>query len=176
MNLRHAIVGAALLVGVGALSPVLAAQGGLFNTLPTVPSSAGLTGNELVPADTQLPNGANPQTEYIGATQMRALNYSQQVPVTAFAIVTPQNLGLLQLNPAGTLATGAITFPPNAVDGQQFCIFDTQTQTAVTLSAATGQTIGSTAVTAFVANTRYCWTYGGTTTNATTANAWFRSQ
>lgn len=176
MNLRHAIVGAALLVGVGAIYPALAASGGLWNTLPTVPNSAGLTGTELVPADTQLPNGANPQTEYIGATQLRAVQYSQQTPVTAFAIVVPQGVGLLQLTPAGTLATGTITFPPNAVDGQQFCIFDTQTQTAVTLSPATGQTINGTALTALTANTRYCYVYAGSTTNAGTANAWYRAQ
>lgn len=174
MKLRHAFAAAGF-AALLAASAFAATTGGLWSTLPTVPSSAALTGNELSPADTELPSGVNPQTELLSTTQYRAINYSQQTPLTGFAIVMAQNVGLLQLTPAGTLATGTITFPPNAVDGQQFCIFDTQTQTAVTLTPATGQTINGTAITALVANTRYCYVYAGSTANAGTANAWYRA-
>lgn len=174
MKLRHAFAAAGFAALLAAYA-FAATTGGLWSTLPTVPSSAALTGNELSPADTELPSGVNPQTELLSTTQYRAINYSQQTPLTGFAIVMAQNVGLLQLTPAGTLATGTITFPPNAVDGQQFCIFDTQTQTAVTLTPATGQTINGTAITALVANTRYCYVYAGSTANAGTANAWYRA-
>lgn len=90
-------------------------------------------------------------------------SYSYQVPLTAFAITVPNLTGLLYLNPAGTLATGALTMMANASDGQIFCLEDTQVQTALTISANTGQTmltsIGLGALTALAANTRYCWFY-----------------
>lgn len=175
MKLLHALGAAGLAALLSGSLAFAATTGGLWSTLPTVPSANGLTGNELSPADTELSNGVQPQTELMSTTQLRALNYLQQTPVTAFAIVVPANVGMLQLTPAGTLATGTITFPPGAVDGQQFCIFDTQTQTAVTLSPATGQTINGTALTALVANTRYCYMFAGSTLNAGTANAWYRT-
>jgi len=87
--------------------------------------------------------------------------YSYQVPLTGFSITVPAHTSLLYLNPAGTLATGTITMEAAPSDGQRVCFEDTQTQTAVTISANTGQTmltsIGLGAVTAFVANTRYCY-------------------
>jgi hypothetical protein len=174
MKLVHAFIGAAMLVGAGALSAYAAGQGGLWNTLPQ--AAGALTGNELIPADTQLPGGAQPQTEYISVIQLRGLTYSQQVPLTGFNIVVPAGTNFLQLNPAGTLATGTIVFPPGTADGQQFCIYDTQTQTAVTLTPATGNTIAATIPTALTAATRLCWAFAASTANATTANQWIRTQ
>lgn len=176
MNLRHAFIGAALLVGVGAVSAAYAANSGIWSTLPNAPSAYPLTGNELSPADTELPGGANPQTEVISTQQYRAVAYSQQTPLTGFSITVPNGVSNLLLTPAGTLATGTITLPSAPVDGQMVCIFDTQTQTAVTIAANTGQTINGTALTALTANTRYCYVFAGTTTNAGTANAWYRAQ
>lgn len=86
--------------------------------------------------------------------------YSYQIPLTAFAITVPAHVDFLYLNPAGTLATGALTMEPTPSDGQRFCLQDTQTQTAITVSANTGQSLGGIAApTALVANTRYCWFY-----------------
>lgn len=174
MKLRHAFIGAALLVGVASAS--FAAQGGLWNTLPTAPNANGLSGNELAPADTQLPNGVNPQTEYISATQMRAVGYYQTVPVTAFSITVPNGVQRVILTPAGTLATGTITLPASPVDGQEVCIWDTATQTALTLSANTGQTIAGSAITALTAATRYCYQFEGNTSTGGIANQWIRTQ
>lgn len=178
MKLRYALAAAGLAALLAGSLAFAATTGGLFSTLPTVPVTQGLSGNELVPADTELSQGVNPQSEIVSTTQLRATQYSQQVPLTGFTISAPAGLGMLQLNPAGTLATGTINFPATPiVDGQQFCIFDTQTQTAVTLApTGTGVTIAGTAVTALTANTRYCWTFAGTTANATTALSWFRTQ
>ena len=92
--------------------------------------------------------------------------YSYQVPLTAFAITVPSYVSELYLNPAGTLATGTLTMMATPSDGQRFCLEDSQTQTAITISANTGQTLtagtyGLATPTALVANTRYCWRYFG---------------
>jgi len=92
--------------------------------------------------------------------------YSYQVPLTAFSITVPVYVAELYLNPAGTLATGTLTLMAAPSDGQRFCLEDSQTQTAITISANTGQTLTSgtyclATPTALVANTRYCWRYFG---------------
>lgn len=90
--------------------------------------------------------------------------YSYQVPLTAFAITVPHFVSLLYINPAGTLATGAITMMASPADGQKFCMISSQTQTAITFAGNTGQTIstiGLGAVTALTANTSVCWFFNG---------------
>lgn len=72
-----------------------------------------------------------------------------EVPLTGFSITLDQNSTLV-INPAGTLATGTVTLPTNPVDGQIFEIISTQTQTALTVTAGTGDTIAN-APTALVA-------------------------
>ena len=173
MKIGRILVGASVAALIAA-SAFAATTGGMFSTYPTVTPAYGLTGNELFPADTELANGAQPQTEVVSPAQIRASAYSQQTPVTAFSITVGAGVSRLMLTPAGTLATGTITLPAAPVDGQEVCIFDTQTQTALTLSANTGQTI-SNAVTALTANTRVCYVYAGTTANAGTAANWYRS-
>lgn len=101
--------------------------------------------------------------------------YSYQVPVTAFTITPANFISLLYLNPAGTLATGTLTLQANPSDRQKFCLQDTQTQTAITIAASTGQTLsagtfGLATPTALVANTRYCWLYLGA------LSTWTRTQ
>lgn len=118
--------------------------------------------NDLVQV---IPNGqSSAGNVYAPAGGVAAVEqYSYQAPLTGFAITVPNYASLLYLNPAGTLATGTLTMQALPSDGQKFCVEDTQTQTAVTISANTGQTmltsIGLGAVTAFVANTRYCFFY-----------------
>jgi hypothetical protein len=97
------------------------------------------------------------------------------VPLTGFNI-TPQT-DTLVINPAGTLATGTVNFPTGASDGQTLTIMSTQTQTALTLVAATGDTIAGTAVTALTANTPVKWKYslnGAIGTAGTNKKTWFR--
>lgn len=81
------------------------------------------------------------------------------VPLTAFSLTFNNGTTYYVINPAGTLATGTFTFDANASGGQKACVESTQTQTAVTIAAGTGQTIGGTPVTAMVAYTTYCWIY-----------------
>lgn len=124
----------------GALVPVAGAAGGV----QSYPAPVGLVGS-------------------IGNEQV-------VVPLTAFTITPNNNTTLLFLNPAGTLATGTITFPASPSDGETFCWLSTQTQTAVTMTANTGQSVVGTGVTAGVAGTQYCWTYLAPTLT------WYRKQ
>jgi hypothetical protein len=127
-----------------------------------VPQVQSLNQNDLVHV---IPHGA-PSTGNVyaptGAVGGQEL-YSYQVPLTGFAITVPAHTSLLYFNPAGTLATGALTMEANPSDGQRLCLEDTQTQTAMTVAANTGQSmltsIGLGAVTALTANTPVCWYY-----------------
>lgn len=70
-----------------------------------------------------------------------AQGYSLQAPATGFTITIADNISDLILNPAGTLATGTITMPATPIDGQKIRISSSQTQTALTLSPNSGQSI-----------------------------------
>jgi hypothetical protein len=130
-----------------------------FNpTIPT-PKVVSIGQNDLVNI---IPNGSpSAQSIFGNAGWVGGLEqYSLQVPLTAFTITIPAHTSLMMINPAGTLATGTFTMEANPSDGQRACLVSTQTQTAITISAPTGQTIGGLAVPAgMTANTRICFTY-----------------
>ena len=75
--------------------------------------------------------------------------HSLQTPLTGFNITVNSQSTSLMLTPAGTLASGTVTFPLSPIDGQQLTINTTQTVTALTL-AGNGKTI-SNAVTTLAA-------------------------
>lgn len=114
-----------------------------------------------------------------GKSDIIAEAFDFAVPLTAF-VITMQT-GKLVLNPAGTLATGTVNLPLNPPDGAVAEISSTQTQTALTVAANTGDLIAGAAVTALVAVTRVAWRYSlngtqnstGVTVNART---WVRVQ
>ncbi len=64
-----------------------------------------------------------------------------QVPQTGFSITIADGTSMLILDPAGTLATGTITMPPNPVEGATIRIKSTQTVTSLTLSGNSGQSL-----------------------------------
>ncbi len=112
------------------------------------------------------PVGA-PHDFYAGANVLAGFNITMQSAA-------------LTLNPAGTLATGTVTLPLNPPDGCLAEISSTQTQTALTLNANTGDSIVG-AVSALVANTRVAYRYslnGSQAGNAAAINArtWVRVQ
>ena len=72
------------------------------------------------------------------------------------------------ITPSGTLATGVLTAEANPGDGQRECFFSTQTQTAITWTANTGQTMDTTKPAAGVANVRQCMLYSAA------AATWYR--
>ena len=98
------------------------------------------------------------------------------VPLTGFSI-SPISSNVV-LNPAGTLATGTILLPLNPSDGQKLVITSTQTQTALTVTANTNDSIvgGPTALVAKTAVTLRYSLYGvvnGPGTLGVNARTWF---
>lgn len=63
------------------------------------------------------------------------------VPTTGFNITIANNITEYIINPAGTLATGTFVMPSEPYNGQRIRIASTQTVTALTVSANSGQTI-----------------------------------
>lgn len=125
-----------------------------------------------------VPNGTpTPTTYWANPGAIAGVEqYSYQVPLTAFTITVPNTVSLMVLNPAGTLATGTLTMAANPADGQRFCLYDSQTQTAITVDANTNQTLNTTigiaTPTALTAKTKYCWVFMG---NVSGLAAWVRT-
>lgn len=100
-------------------------------------------------------------------------SYSYQTPATGFSITIGASVKTLLLDPAGTLATGTITMPAAPVDGQIICIASSQTITALTVNANSGQSIKN-APTALTVSTTgpqgYAYIYRSSNTT------WYRLQ
>ena len=71
--------------------------------------------------------------------------YDYQVSTTGFSYTFAAGTTVLVMNPAGTLATGTITMPAAPADGMTITFSSTQTITALTVNANTGQSIVSAA-------------------------------
>ena len=67
--------------------------------------------------------------------------YDYQVSTTGFSYTFAAGTTVLVMNPAGTLATGTITMPAAPADGMTISFSSTQTITALTVNANTGQSI-----------------------------------
>lgn len=91
------------------------------------------------------------------------------VPVTGFAIQIPNGCTALLLNPAGTLATGAVTMPPNPASGDKVSIHSSQTVTALTLNASSGQSFAGTPPTTITSGAAIQYTYNSS------ASKWMRT-
>jgi hypothetical protein len=96
-------------------------------------------------------------------------NMSLQTPLTAFAITIAAGITTLLLNPAGALATGAVTMPAAPYDGQEVTVASSQAVSALTVNANAGQTING-APTAIAANASFRYKYNLSLTT------WFRLQ
>jgi hypothetical protein len=66
-------------------------------------------------------------------------SHMYQQPATGFNITIGNNFRGIQLDPAGTLATGTLTMPPAPQNGRTVTISSSQTITALTLSPNAGQ-------------------------------------
>ncbi len=138
----------------GALALV---AGAAIAQVPTPPSVASVGPTDLVAI---VPGGQpSAQTQYATPGQIAGVpGYVYNVPLTAFSLTYAKGQTNMVLNPAGTLATGTLTTEANPSDGQRECVLSTQTQTAITVTANTGQTIVN-GPTALVANVPVCWTF-----------------
>lgn len=77
-----------------------------------------------------------------GSKDSHSRPFRVEVPLTGFTITLDNNPTLV-ITPAGTLATGTVLLPLNPDDGQRFEMISTQTQTALTITANTGDTINN---------------------------------
>ena len=84
-------------------------------------------------------------TAKIDGTAGLLQQYDYQTPTTGFSYTFAAGTNVLVMNPAGTLATGTITMPAAPADGMTITFSSTQTITALTVSANTGQSIVSAA-------------------------------
>ena len=134
-GLKKALLGAsAAALLLGALTPPAAAGGFFTNGVPPAggtqyPTTVPLTGNETIPADTNLPNGQNPQSESITVGQLGALA----------ADPFPRNYldnGAFAVNQQGT---GAITGGTTSITALQFAADRWFIDTNVTSGAGQGQ-------------------------------------
>ena len=101
-------------------------------------------------------------------TTGQTLSYGGTVGCSPVSATAGKCVSVMQLTPAGTLATLTINTPLYPVDGEVMQIFSTQIITALTMTASQGQTING-GLTALAANTGYAWLYsaGSSATNGT---------
>lgn len=111
------------------------------NTVPAGPSA--LTGNEEIPADTNLSGGRSPQTVLVKPASLNAL------PVTFVAVTTPP-AGISASNLSGgvvytsttTITSANITLPSSPIHGQQYVVSSNRTITTLNVQAASGDSMG----------------------------------
>lgn len=127
-----------------------------------------LTGDERFGGDTNLDNGATPQVSAFTPAQLSGGVFATSVPLTGFTITIANGVTCYIINPAGTLATGTFTMPAAPYEGQELTVGSTQTQTAVTFTANTGQSFAVTAPTALTAKLAVTFRY--------LAGVWYQTQ
>lgn len=127
-----------------------------------------LTSAARMPLDTGLASGRTPQTVAMPLALAAAGVVVSSTPLTGFTITVPDGVSMYLITPAGTLATGTFTMPANPFEGQILWLVSSQTQTALTVSANTGQTLSGTAVTALTRSVAVAWVYIDT--------VWYRVQ
>jgi hypothetical protein len=155
-------------------------QGTCANTVPAGPA---MTGNETIPADTNLAGGAAaPQTVKIPARLLDGGTLVVSVPLTGDTLTVTAQERQRIVNPAGTIATLTINLPAAAAtmyNGQRIGICGTQIVTALTLGAGTGNTFNPTQPTAMlvpvVTGAASCFEFVYSKTSDT-AGVWFRTQ
>lgn len=144
----------------------------------TIPAGPAKTGNELVPTDTQAPNGQSPQSAYLSMADLNALPYTYQLVVTGspfYTYTVPNNVGTVIFDIAsGAISDERVTAPAAPVDGQRVKVNSVKTITAFQFIANTGQSLAATTPTVITASTTspqgYEWVYDAALTK------WLRIQ
>jgi hypothetical protein len=84
---------------------------------------------------------ASPKLAWEAPSIRERKNVTYNAAITGFSLTISNDVDHFTLEPAGTLATGTIVMPATAYDGFVVAIMSTQTITALTLNANTGQSI-----------------------------------
>lgn len=134
------------------------------NTVPAGPTV--ITGNETIPANTNLSQGRNPQNVLLKPANLNAL------PITWVTVTSSSPTAISASNiqggvfyvATGTITSANVTLPLGAIDGQQFVLSANRTITTLTISAPAGDTLGTSAgPTVLTASTTgsygYRWVY-----------------
>lgn len=147
------------------------------NTVPAGPSA--LTGNEEIPADTNLSGGRFPQTVLVKPASLNA-NPITFVTVTSSspAGISASNIqGGVYYTATGTITSANITLPSSAIHGQQFRISANRTITTLSVTAASGDTmVANSAPTVMTASTTSVQGYTFVCNKTSGACAWGRLQ
>lgn len=104
-----------------------------------------VTGNEMVPADTNVTGSAPPQTVRLSMASLNALPYVYNLAASATpgTVTVTANTGMTIMDYSGTITSATITLPPSAVDGQRYYLTSTRTITSLTVNAASGDTLAN---------------------------------
>lgn len=142
----------------------------------TIPAGPAVTGNELVPADTQAPNGQNPQSAYLSMADLNALPIQVVVVTTPPAGISASNIsGGILYTSTTTITAANITLPAGPINQQRYKIMSNRTITTLSVQAGAGSGMGgNTAPTVLTASTtapqNYEFMYNLADTN------WYRVQ
>lgn len=117
---------------------------------PTVP-----TGDELIPADTQLSGGRPPQSVFMS---MRSLNaapvaYNLCAAAACGSVTVANNSGGVLFDYSTTIDSATVVTPLSPMDKQRFIIASPYTISSLTVTANTGSTLAVTTPTVLTAST-----------------------
>lgn len=114
------------------------------NTVAAGPTA--LTGNELVPMDTALASGQQPQTVVAQTRSLGAGPTQYSTPLTGVTQAVAAGTRQVILEPAGTIAAHTLTLAPatSLTEGQRLGVCSTQVVTALTITPGSGTTVSNT--------------------------------
>lgn len=153
------------------------------NCSNTVAAGPALTGNETILSNTNAGGGAVPQTGLLTLPSLGAGKLVVNVPTSGDTVTVDAQTRQLIVNPTTTIAALGVTLPAAAstmTNGQRIGVCGTQIVTALTMTAGTGNTFGSTVTSQamlvpVVTGAASCmeWIYSKT---SDTVGVWFRTQ
>jgi len=143
------VAGVALAAGLWANFPIVGGASyscGSVNAVSNCTVAAGpvrLTGNETIPADTNLSSGQTPQTVLLKPAVLGAGPHQYAASLNGDTVTLTGLQRRLIIEPAGTIAGLTVVFPAAStlVDNQLLGICTTQIITSLTLTAGSGTTI-----------------------------------
>jgi len=114
-----------------------------------------VTGNETIPADTNLSGGQTPQTVLM---PMRALNaapitYNLCAAAACGTVVGADNAGGVLLAYSTTIDSATVNLPVSPMDGQRFSVSANYTVTSLAVVAGSGTSLSVTTPTVLTAST-----------------------
>lgn len=111
-------------------------------TVPAGPTV--LTGNESIPANTNLSQGRSPQQVLVTPAALGANPLTFVTVTTPPAGISASNIqGGVVYTSAATITSANITLPASAIHNQQFRIASNRTITTLTVNAASGDSIAT---------------------------------